>query len=167
MRARAAYEVLSDPVRRAEYDMASVRAEQERTSASRSFPPDVHVFDRFSGFGPSLFDEFFRDLDFPEDSACAFGDCAVLEVELTEREAREGCEALVDVRTEAVCGRCDGFGLRGLPLCGYCGGTGVRERTVKATLRVPRGVAHGDEISVPLAAKGLAPVMVTIIVLVL
>jgi molecular chaperone DnaJ len=141
--AAEAYEILSDPERRAIYD----RYGHEGLS-SGGFAPN------FDGFGTinDLFDAFFGGGAFSSRSGPAGGEDAAVAVEISLLEAAHG--AKVDVAFEAIarCERCHGNGAEpGTPIetCARCGGAGQ----LQAATRTPFGqmvrtmvcdVCHGD-----------------------
>ena len=170
-RARAAYEVLSDSVRRAEYDAQLAQMENiSPVSVSRMDTPDLDearawpgirdAFEMLEEVTPEFFEELWRDLGFEPDDP--FEDSLSAEVELTRREAEEGCEVPVEAPVETVCERCDGTGRRRGSVCARCEGTGAREVLLRTALQIPPGVRHGDRISVPLRAEGLEDLRVSL-----
>ncbi len=137
-----AYEVLSDPDKRANYDRFG--------HAGVDFGPggfDWSKFTRYSdiedifgdlfkdlfgfGFGRGgrggLFDDFFRTAGerYPER-----GRDIVYELEIELEEAAKGIEKEIEVRKDEICHDCKGTGASGggLKTCPACGGTGQLKR---------------------------------------
>jgi len=170
-RARAAYEVLSDPVRRAEYDAQLAQMEHVTPvfvsrmdtpdlDGARAWPGIRDAFEMLEEVTPEFFEGLWRDLGFEPDDP--FEESLSAEVELTRREAEEGCEVPVEAPVETVCERCDGTGRRRGSVCARCEGTGAREVLLRTTLRIPPGVRDGDRVTVALRAEGLEDLRVSL-----
>jgi molecular chaperone DnaJ len=129
-----AYEVLSDPEKRAAYDQYGHAAFDPRARAGAGgFGGGFHdPFDIFrevfgsAGLGASLFDEFFggphRDPTGAEPGADLRCD-----VELTLEEAAQGCEKEITLTKLGTCPSCHGTGAEGparMRTCTACGGRG-------------------------------------------
>ncbi|MCW3132249.1 MAG: molecular chaperone DnaJ [Candidatus Methanospirare jalkutatii] len=138
-----AYEVLSDPEKRAAYDRYGHEAVD--------FGPggfDWSKFTRFSdiedifgdffrdfgfdfGFGRgSLFEDFIRWRERERGEAARKGADVYCEVEISLEEAARGVERDIEVLKEEVCDVCGGSGAApgGLRTCPTCGGTGQLRR---------------------------------------
>lgn len=141
-----AYETLSDPVRRADYDreLAGRRPSvvfQDYDIAPRDRPHGLFDFveDFFSGFG-SLWDHF--RIDPFQRGEKRRGDL-VLDIILSPEEARRGGDLPLDVPLRISCFRCQGTGTsRGL-VCDRCRGKGRVRITKKITVDIPPGVSDG------------------------
>lgn len=129
-----AYEVLSDPDKRAAYDQYGHAAFDPRARAGAGgFGGGFHdPFDIFrevfgsAGLGASIFDEFFggprRDPTGAEPGADLRGD-----VELTLEEAAQGCEKEITLTKPSPCPTCQGTGAEGparMRACAACEGRG-------------------------------------------
>jgi molecular chaperone DnaJ len=136
-----AYEALSDPLRRKDYD---------REMAERSWPADQHaatareppygsfghIEDLFSspgslwqGFGVGLFR---LEVERPDQLR--------LEVILTPEEAETGGDLPLNIPTMVRCGRCRGRGEIGGLICGRCRGEGHEKLIKRTSLSIPPGV---------------------------
>lgn len=120
-----AYEVLSDPERRARYD----RFGHEGLSgvATRGYTSADEIFDAFADiFGEdSLFSSFFGRRS---RSRGRRGANLRAQITIEFEEAARGCEKTVDVRRSARCGTCGGTGAKAgtkPATCRGCGGRGV------------------------------------------
>ncbi len=125
-----AYEVLSDPQKRSQYDRFG--HEGVRSTGFYGFGDINDIFSRFSdifGFGGSIFDEFFgsgssskrrRGTGVP-------GTDLKLTVKLTLEEIADGVEKTLKVKRFKTCPTCNGTGAKSpssYVSCSYCNGTG-------------------------------------------
>lgn len=132
----SAYQVLSDPARRARYDRMG---DQSRNGfAGRGPAPDMGSLedllrDLFGGFVGAQVDR---------------GDLQAV-VELSFEEAVHGCTKTVRYQRSELCSACSGQGRLGLTRCGACAGRGmlVQQREVEVT--VPAGIESGAAQTVP------------------
>jgi molecular chaperone DnaJ len=148
-----AYQVLSDPAKRAQYDqfgtvdeaeMAARAAAQARARASARNP--------FGGFRVSFgpfedLGDLFSDL-FGRARAQARPAAEPVEaaVELSFAQAVKGAAVVVPVRREVPCPDCGGQGLAGGALCFRCRGSGLLVHTDRIRVRIPPGVGDGDRV---------------------
>ena len=161
-RVRTAYEVLSDPVARAEYDDAAQAARKSprpaRRARGRSTAQKEQTFDSafamFDDLEHSLFEDLLSGLGLAFDlDDLPLAPLKAL-VEISEEEAEEGCEVPLKARVPVTCPLCDGAGRRGLRPCRSCHGTGRREMMMDAVLELPAGMAHGETVAVPVHVGG-------------
>jgi len=120
-----AYEILSDPQKRQRFD---------RTGSVNGMPD---MSDFFGGFGMDDALRAFQDIfGFGQSSGTSSGEDAVIDIELTLKEAALGSTREITVERKEHCSVCDGTGAdpsEGLKRCERCGGQG-RIRTVRRTL---------------------------------
>ncbi|MDH7569423.1 MAG: molecular chaperone DnaJ [Armatimonadota bacterium] len=120
----AAYEVLSDPQKREQYDLFG----------HDGAPPTGGFADAFGGFG-DIFDVFFGG-GHARAGGPARGSDLEYRLELTLEEAAFGVEKSITIEREEVCDRCGGTGAdssRGVQTCPTCRGQG-QIRQVQSTL---------------------------------
>lgn len=152
----AAYDVLGDAEKRAEYD-------ELRTAPRNPFGGQgtggfrVHVRNTDGGrswgdFGGFSFDDLFADAGTTTNRRTRRprrGDDLTARLRLSFDDAVRGTSTAVELVGEVECHDCDGGGSGGGHACPTCGGAGrvVRPRHVK--VRVPAGVDDGQTIRLP------------------
>ena len=141
--AREAYDILSDPQKRSNYDKQnlkklSVRMPSVEPTLSTRNPLDF--FDRFFfDFKDRWFGHFTEIL---EERKRRFGSLAA-EIILTPEEAEQGGEILLPVSHEILCEPCQGSGRFARFICDNCLGSGKIGRAVEVRLQIPAGVRNG------------------------
>lgn len=127
-----AYEVLSDPDKRARYDRFGHQGVNATGFHGFDNINDIfsHFADIFGGFGSgSIFDEFFGGSTSRSRrrSAGIDGHDLKVTVKLTLEEIAEGVEKTLKVKRYKTCTSCQGTGAKpgsGYKTCTYCSGTG-------------------------------------------
>ena len=148
-----AYDVLSNPRRRAEYDQkrassnAWMQANRRRSSRpSRETARRGRSFDGLSHLFESIFE---RNRRWRGGSGPARGQDITQEISLSFDEAANGCQKRLHVRYTVECRYCDGTGIppgSRVSVCPRCRGTG--------TISVPRGKFLADQFCTLCSGKG-------------
>jgi len=165
-----AYEILSDPEKRAQYDAIGEQWRQYSQAGSRAragagpFGGGPGGFEvEFGGAGglQDILESLFGGMRGRSARAPARGEDIEYGIDLTLEEAARGVRRSLTVRTEDVCTRCAGTGMqsdsRGFNLnaaCSECRGTGRVSRPRQVEVTIPAGVAEGQRIR--LAGQGAA-----------
>jgi molecular chaperone DnaJ len=127
-----AYEVLSDPQKRAAYDQFGHAAFDARTRGggrAGGFHDPFEIFrEVFSGgAGGSIFDDLFGNSNRHDPNRAQRGDDLRYDMEITFEEAANGCEKEINVSKLSPCETCHSSGAEAgsaVKPCGTCGGRG-------------------------------------------
>ena len=131
-----AYEVLSDPQKRAAYDQYGADAFDPRKRSGfgggggAGFQDPFDIFSQVfgGGAGGSIFDELFGGMHGRRSSNGAQrGNDMRYDLEISFEEAAMGCEKELNIRKEVACTQCNGTGLApgaSMKSCPDCGGRG-------------------------------------------
>lgn len=141
-----AHSILSDPLRRRQYDQSLINYEQERSQSGlqhrfKSEPIRDWTFADMHPERPSfdaLTSRFLRDTRQAESLRGLS-----LEVILTPEEAARGGILSIDIPMREVCEVCGGTGYDWLFPCLNCGGEGSMSRIRPLQVRVPRALSLG------------------------
>jgi DnaJ-class molecular chaperone len=164
-----AYEVLSDPTKRRDYDElgpnwqdqfargrpAGGRAQPRPGGTTGGAPYDFADPTGFSDFFEALFgnqrNRAGRTAQQPAQTGAA-GANIEQPVEISLREAFTGASRSYTLESQQPCPTCNGTGIVGNKLCKTCGGQGTISHTSTIEVSIPAGVDNGSKVRI--AGKG-------------
>ncbi len=158
-----AYEVLSDPEKRSEYNRR-LREKEDRSAsvnrprpADRSGPPPENLFSRSFHFGQSPFDRdpFFDTLFSRRSARTDIREHPLeLEVILSPEEARDGFSTILELPLYNICPVCRGASAPDRLLsCRRCGGKGIRSLYHRLRLTLPGPIRNEERTDIPVRAE--------------
>ncbi|RMF86597.1 MAG: J domain-containing protein [Nitrospinota bacterium] len=159
-----AYEVLSDPEKRAEYNHRLRRAEEQarREEARRSGWRPQGTWTRVSGFPPSSFWVEIEQMFAPWGTSRTVGHPPAweythrlnVEIILSPEEAASGGVLPLSVPLSSRCPVCRGTGQEWLFVCTHCRGEGMVTSEEVVQVRIPPRVRDGTRLEIPFHQLG-------------
>ena len=159
-----AYEVLSDPQRRREYNNLLRRAEDGEIAAVPRSPPEpvdlepITILSNPESVRPSfeaIHDRFLRNFTGIGVPKSEHLEALNIEVLLTAAEATRGCTVPVGVPVFSRCPRCGGSGRDWVFPCMHCHQHGMIETEEWVRVRIPAMMPSGSVYEIPLEGLGV------------
>jgi molecular chaperone DnaJ/curved DNA-binding protein len=159
-----AYDVLSDPQRRRDYNHELMRGAEGEVVPVRRGPPEplvrapATILGNAEAIRPSyeaMYDRFLRNftgIGVPKSEQL---EGLNFEILLTPEEAERGCVVPVGVPVFRRCPECGGSGCDWLFPCAYCGQQGMIEGEQQLRVRIPPMVPSGSIYELPLRGLGI------------
>lgn len=143
-----AYEVLSDPEKRAKYDRLGSYWQDGQDFRP---PPDMEGFQFYTttGTGADGFSDFFEMLfgsGATRRRGPVRGQDVESELEITLEEAYQGAEKSLQLSTREACPECGGTGIGHNTVCTRCSGAGIITGNKALVVKIPAGVHDGSRI---------------------
>jgi DnaJ-class molecular chaperone len=158
-----AYSVLSDPLRRRDYNDMLDRARDAKIAVRRS-PPEPLVREPAATRGyrqrirrsfEPMYDRFLRNFAGISGPKAEHLERLDVEVLLTAEEASHGCVVPVVVPVFTCCPQCGGSGQDGAFACAYCHRQGMIENESRFQIQIPPMARSGSMYEVPLQGLGV------------
>lgn len=160
-----AYEVLSDKVKKEEYDRArrfynyakngaeNVRQKDNTTNPNTQEKQQNNSFsdEYFKNFTKNIDEWFYGKNKKKDDSqktsaAPQRGENVYTEVEISVMEAITGVEKVINMLQTSPCPKCGGRKFVNGSLCMFCNGKGEKTQHKKFTVKIPAGIKNGAKI---------------------
>ncbi|HEX6563772.1 MAG TPA: DnaJ domain-containing protein [Chthoniobacterales bacterium] len=180
-----AYDVLSDPVRRSQYDQEVAEIPIRRSGLAESLNPainlrrsvaeplvgdsdvrrDISLSSSFESFYPSLdelFDRLWSNFSLSTRPKAERLESLTVDVPLSPEEACRGGTVQVLVPAHMTCPSCAGRGGARGYVCWHCDGSGSLNRECPLTVEYPAGLQHDYVVRVSLDSLGIRNLYLTV-----
>lgn len=133
----AAYQILSDKQKRAQYDQFGQNFDQAGQAGSEGFSGGAQGFDFGGAQGfEDVFSDMFSSAGFgvKREPKEAVGSDVAVDVEISFEEMAKGVEKELDLYKKVLCDACEGTGAKdkNTKTCSACGGSGKIEKTARS-----------------------------------
>lgn len=156
VRAKEAYDVLSDPAEKKRYDREITS--QRHAPREVQSPSIADVLRDFGSYSPSLeevTDLFAQNFISARQPKTTHARELNVELPISGEEARGGGHVVLGVPVSEPCSACQGSGKSGFYICDECGGRGTNDVTAQLDVLIPRGTIDGTIIPVSLRHLGI------------
>ncbi|MGE5610954.1 MAG: DnaJ domain-containing protein [Bacillota bacterium] len=150
LKIKEAYETLSDPERRREYDLRLAAAEQDGLPRTLSRPEPIYA--RFSRRSPSPFRDVTDVFSSTPIHSSASTHLPPIDLALTPEEAESGGHISLRVALPTPCDHCTGTGVADDGICRQCDGHGQFDDEFRVALHIPPRVRDGTLLPLPIGS---------------
>jgi DnaJ-class molecular chaperone len=160
-----AYQALSDPVERAEYDRQLGLEQPEQVRPIAQSPMDlIRDFERHTPSVEEIVETFAKNFTGRHQPKAVHAHELNVEVVLTPAEASRGGSIPLGVPVFKPCATCAGTGRTGSARCDVCDGHGSEQVTARIDVLVPARTADGTAIPVSLKHLGIKNLYLRVLV---
>lgn len=160
LRIKDAYDVLRDPLRRADHNrqLEVIEGASRRSAPTADVMEPIDLFQSFQTHRPSfeaLHDLLLRNFTGHGIPKSRPVQQVTVELVLSPAQAEAGGDVPIDIPLARICPTCQGTGQTGFFECDACGGHGMHWEVERIDVLLPRAVADGTVIPLSLRHLGV------------